>query len=57
MSFVFSCVDLLVQLHVRDGSRNIGIIEKGLGELEAKLKYEKEKLQSYTADLQEAEKR
>jgi hypothetical protein len=46
-----------MQLHVRDGARNIAIIEKGLGELEGKLTYEKDKLQGFTADLQEAEKR
>ena len=47
----------LLQLHVRDGARNIAKIQEGLGELEGKLTYEKEKLQGYTADLNEAEKR
>lgn len=48
---------ILLQLHVRDGARNIAKIEEGLGELEGKLTYEKDKLQGYTADLNEAEKR
>lgn len=47
----------MLQLHVRDGGRNISIIQKGLGELEGKLTYEKDKMQTFTADLQEAEKR
>ena len=48
---------LVMQLHVRDGTRNIGIIEKNLQELEGKLQYETNKLQGYSADLKEAEKR
>ena len=46
-----------MQLHVRDGTRNIGIIEKNLQELEGKLQYETNKLQGYSADLKEAERR
>ena len=42
-------------MHVRDGTRNIGIIEKSLGELDAKLKYENGKMQGYAADLDVAE--
>ena len=46
-----------MQLHVRDGTRNIGIIERNLQELEGKLQYETNKLQGYSADLKEAERR
>lgn len=44
-------------MHVRDGARNIGIIEKSLGELEAKLRYENGKMEGYSADLKQAESR
>ena len=44
-------------MHVRDGSRNIGIIEKSLGELDGKLQYESGKMQGYAADLEQAESR
>ena len=46
-----------MQMHVRDGARNIAIIEKNLSELQGKLKYETDKLQSYSKDLKLAEKK
>lgn len=48
---------LCMQMHVRDGARNIAIIEKNLSELQGKLKYETDKLQSYSKDLKLAEKK
>ena len=48
-------VDHVLQMHVRDGARNIGIIEKSLTTLDEKLKYENGKMQGYAADLEQAE--
>ena len=50
-------MELPLQMHIRDGSRNIGIIEKNLNELETKLQYENGKMQGYSADLEQAEKK
>lgn len=44
-------------MHVRDGARNLAIIEKNLSELQGKLKYETEKMQTYSQDLKVAEKK
>lgn len=44
-------------MHVRDGERNIGVIEKSLGELRGKLEYERNKKATFSVDLEEAEKR
>ena len=48
---------LFVQMHIRDGARNIAVIEKHLGELQGKLQYETEKMQGYSKDLKLAEKK
>ena len=48
---------MFVQMHIRDGARNIAVIEKHLGELQGKLQYETEKMQGYSKDLKLAEKK
>ncbi|BDA46592.1 Structural maintenance of chromosomes protein 4 [Coccomyxa sp. Obi] len=47
----------IFQIFVRDGQRNIDKIQSNLVELEAKLKHEQEKFQTYGQDLKDAEKK
>lgn len=44
-------------MHVRDGERNVGVIQGSLGELQAKLQYESGKRASFGGELQAVEKR